>query len=115
MSGGKRPTKLAPDTPTVKSTVLVDKLYKASLTRRLLLRSGVLNRRVGAGLLFCLGFVGGTCVALFQLHVAVRGQTFYDFIERKGARFMWEEMSERERRDLLVKHGKEHLIEGLNL
>lgn len=64
--------------------------------------------------LFCVSVVGGICMELFRLHVEVRGQTFFDYIERKYAREKWYGLTAEEKVERLRAHGgKEHLIDGL--
>ena len=63
-------------------------------------------------IMFLGGLIMGTGIELFRLTVAVRGQTFFDFVERKDITARWMELSEGEREVLLRKHGKEHLIKG---
>ena len=59
------------------------------------------------------GYTVGFALSLFRMNVEARGQTFYDFVERKASRSAWEELGYEEKVRLLKKHGKDHLIEGL--
>ena len=110
MSEGKRPVRIDPEkTPRKQPS------SSQSPRRRLFSIPGLRSAQLGFKTLFCVGFVGGVLLELFKLHVAIRGQTFFDFVERKDANDKWNLLTNEEKRDLLIKHGKEHLIEGLNL
>ena len=110
MSEGKRPVRIDPE-----KTLRKQPPSSRSAGRRLFSIPGLSSGQFGLKTLFCLGFVGGVFLELFKLHVAVRGQTFFDFVERKDANDKWNLLTNEEKRDLLIKHDKEHLIEGLNL
>ena len=57
----------------------------------------------------------GTVIEMFRLTFAVRGQTFFDFIERKDVTARWQALSEQEQAVFLRKHGKDHLIQSGSL
>ena len=60
--------------------------------------------------IFAVGVLGGLFVALFRIHVEARGDTFYDFIEKKGAWERWEIISDEQKKEILVRKGREDLL-----
>ena len=116
MTDGKRPIKLDEERVSpFESKKSGLQSIKSGFSRIFLPKSALHRPKIGLVQVFCVGFMAGIFIEIFKLHVAVRGQTFYDFVERKDASAKWKELTEQERRELLIKHGKEHLIEGLNL
>ena len=53
----------------------------------------------------------GVLAELFRLKGEVRGQTYYDFIERKKSNDVWNNLEYDEKVEILTKHGKSHLIQ----
>lgn len=101
---GKRPSRLQPGQSV--------SVRNAGFLRSILIKTGAHKIKIRLPHVFVIGFLGGVFVELFKMHVAVKGQTYYDFVERKDARQKWDKMGDEEKRGLLIKYGKEHLIES---